>query len=180
VPRLDLRINYGDDWVESFFPAGHTVWITVTDQDGNQKATAEVFTAPRDEWGGSEGFQTRLEDWDSPPDIQPYDWLYAQVDSGQTAQVQIGDILGEVSTLADSVTGTIEAPWFSDQVNVECRPWGAPEPLDMKFDTVLPNGEDLYSCSWAGEWDIQPWETVGVGYFGLDGHWVANTFRAEH
>jgi len=182
VPRLDLRVNYGDDWVESFFPAGHTVEITVTDQDGNPKATAEVLTAPRDEWAGAEGFQTRPEDWDpSQPDIQPNDLVYAEVDSGQTALVQIGDISGTIDLATDSIEGTIDAPWFpSDvEIEVECHPWGAPEPQpEMKFDTVFPDGIDTYSCAWdpLTEWDIQPGQVVGVGYFGSDGHWVANTF----
>jgi hypothetical protein len=38
----------------------------------------------------------------------------------------------------------------------------------------LPDGEDTFSCSWAGEWDIQLGQEVGVGYYGPNGHWVAN------
>jgi hypothetical protein len=90
--------------------------------------------------------------------------------------VQLGDISGTIDLAADSIEGTILAPWFSSQVDVECHPWGSPEPVEMKFDTILPDGEDPYSCSWAGEWDIQPGQDVGVGYFGPDGHWVANAF----
>ncbi|HLE27018.1 MAG TPA: hypothetical protein VI793_02795 [Anaerolineales bacterium] len=177
IPRLDLRVNYGHDWVESFYEAGHTVWITVTDSEGNVKATAELVTEPKDFWDGQTGFQTRPEDWvPAPPDIQPYDWVYGQVDSGQTAQVQIGEISGEIDLDADTIRGTINASWFSSEVNVECFPWGAPDPTEMKFDTVQPDGVDPYSCSWAGEWDIRPGQDVGVGYFGPDGHWVANAF----
>lgn len=181
VPTLDLRVNYGDDWVESFFPAGHTLSITVTESDGvTVKATAEVFTTPRDEWGGAEGFQTRPEDWaPSQPDIQPNDLVSAEADSGQTALVPIGNISGTIDLAADSIEGTILAPWFSDEVSVECFPWGAPEPQpEMKFDTVFPDGMDTYSCAWdpLTEWNIQPGQVVGVGYFGPDGHWVANTF----
>jgi hypothetical protein len=156
------------------------VSITVTDQDGNQKATAEVLTAPREEWGGAEGFQTRPEDWaPSQPDIQPYDFVTAQADSGQTAQVQIGDVRGTINLETDSIQGTINASWFDSEVNVECHPWGAPPPQpEMKFDVVLPDGVDPYACAWdpLTEWDIQPGQVVGVGYSGPDGHWVANTF----
>jgi hypothetical protein len=179
VPRLNLRVNYGHDWVESFYERGHTVWITVTESDGvTVKATVEVVTQPRDEWQGQEGFQTRLEDWiPSPPDIQPYDWVYGMVDNGAAAQVQIGDISGMIDLTTDSIEGTVFAPWFTSEVNVECFPWGAPQPQpEMKFDTVLPDGADPYSCSWAGDWDIQAWQDVGVGYFGQDGNWVANAF----
>jgi hypothetical protein len=182
VPKMDLRVNYGHDWVESFYEAGHTVSIQVTDSEGNVKATAEVLTTPRNEWGGAEGFQTRPEDWaPAQPDTQPDDWVYAQVDNGATAQVRIGEISGMIDLESDSIGGAISAPWFYDEenpidVNVECHPWGSPEPVEMKFDTILPNGIDTYSCAWnpETEWDIQPGQDIGVGYFGLDGHWVAN------
>jgi hypothetical protein len=177
-PTLDLRVNYGHDWVESFYEAGHMVWITVTESDGmTVKATAEVLTEPKDFWEGEAGFQTNPEDWDpEPPDIQPDDWVYAWVDNGASAQVQIGDISGTIDLMGDSIQGTIDAPWFSSEVVVECHPWGSPEPVDMKAGSVVPDGSDPYSCSWAGEWDIQPGQDVGVGYFGSDGHWVANAF----
>jgi hypothetical protein len=178
-PTLDLRVNYGHDWVESFYEAGHMVWITVTESDGmTVKATAELVTEPKDFWDGETGFQTQPEDWDpAPPDIQPYDWVFGWVDNGASAQLQIGDIIGRIDLEADSIDGTITAPWFSDEVNVECHPWGAPEPQpEMKFDIVQLDGEDTYSCSWTGDWDIQLGQDVGVGYFGPDGHWVANAF----
>jgi Tol biopolymer transport system component len=179
-PPLHLRVNYGHDWVESFYPAEHKVWLKVTESDGKTvKATATLVTEPKDFWGGETGFQTQPEDWGpGPPDIQPNDWVFGRVDNGVSAQVQIGDISGAIDLAADSIGGTITAPWFSEEVIVECHPWGAPEPQpEMKLDTVLPNGEDTYSCSWAGEWEIQPWQDVGVGYFGPDGQWVANAFN---
>ena len=175
-------MNYGSgDWVESFYEAaGHTVWITVTESDGvTVKATAESVTEPKYFLDGETGFQTQPEDWDpSPPDIQPNDWVYGSIDNGASAQVQIGEIKGMVDLEADSIQGTINVPWFSDEVEVECHLWGTngPEP-DLKFDFVLPDGKDLYSCSWAGEWDIQLELVVGVGYYGPDGHWVAGTFQ---
>lgn len=164
-PALDLRVNYGHDWVESFYEAGHMAWITVTESDGvTVKATAELFTEPKDFWGGETGFQTQPEDWvPAPPDIQPYDWVFGWVDNGASAQVQIGDIGGMIDLEADSIEGTIYAPWFSGEVGVECHPWGAPEPAEIKFDTTLPDGNDTYFCSWAEEWDIQTGQDVGVG-----------------
>ncbi len=178
-PTLNLRVNYGHDWVESFYEVGHMVWVTVTESDGvTVKATADLVTDPKDFWNGETGFQTRPEDWaPGPPDIQPNDWVYGWVDNGASAQVQIGDISGMIHLAADSIEGAIDAPWFSSNVDVECFPWGAPEPQpEMKFDSVVPDGADKYECSWLGEWDIQPEQDVGVGYFGLDGHWVANAF----
>ncbi|HEX6033802.1 MAG TPA: hypothetical protein VFY83_05175 [Anaerolineales bacterium] len=184
-PALNLRVNYGHDWVESFYEAGHTAWVTVADNDGNVKAMAELVTESKDYWGGETGFQTNDSVWfdgegnpmEYPPDILPHDWAYGWVDNGASAQVQIGDISGMINLEVDSIEGTIYAPWFSDQVEVECHSWGAPLPDEiLKYDWVQPNGEDIYSCSWLGEWDIQPGQDVGVGYFGPDGHWVANAF----
>jgi len=181
-PAMGLRVNYGHDWIESFYEADHIVTIVVTESDGvTEKASAQVMTAPRDEWGGEPGFQTGPDDWvGGQPNIEPGDWVYAEVSNGVAAQVQIGDIRGEIDLEADSIQGTILAPWFpNDQdVNVECHPWGSPEPVDMKFDTVLPDGGDTYACAWdpSTEWDIQPGQDVGVAYSGPDGHWVANTF----
>jgi len=184
-PIMDLRVNYGHDWVESFFEAGHEVVITVTDGDGVEKATATVPTEPKDFWEGRPGFQTRPEDWSpAPPDLQPYDWVYAQVVNGVTAQVQLGDIQGAVDIGADSITGTIEASWLENPVPVECLDWGSGAgPFNRDAGTVLPNGgdESRYRCQWDpdSEWDIQPWQDVGVGYFTPEGHWVANAFRGE-
>jgi hypothetical protein len=186
-PVLGLRVNYGHDWVESFYEGGHMAWVTVTESDGvTVKATAELVTEPKDYWGGETGFQSLDSIWfdangnpmENPPDIQPDDWVFAWADNGASAQVQIGEISGEIDLAADSIQGTINAPWIMYPVQVECLDWGSGgEPFSNKDGgLVLTNGADPYSCSWAGEWNIQPGQTVGVGYFGLDGHWVANAF----
>jgi len=177
-PFLSLRVNYGHDWVESFYEAGHTVWVTVTESDGQTvKATAQLITEPKDFWDGETGFTTNPEDWyPAPPDIQPYDWVYGWVDNSASSLVQIGEIFGNIGLGADSIEGTILAPWFSDPLDVECHPWGAPEGAEMKYDTAVPDGDDPYACSWAGEWDVQPYQDIAVWYFGPDGHWVANVF----
>lgn len=179
APHMFLRVNYGHEWVESFYEAGHRVHLTVTESDGvTVKATARLFTEPREEWGGEPGFQTRPEDWHpAQPDLQAYDWVFAQVDNGAHSQVQLGEINGAIDLAADSIQGTITAPWLSGELLVECHPWGSPEPIDLINDMVLPDGSDLYGCSWAGIWDIQPNQDVGVGYYEPDsGHWVANAF----
>ncbi|MCL4560117.1 MAG: hypothetical protein M1281_05840 [Chloroflexi bacterium] len=181
IPRLNLRVNYGDDWVESFFEAGHVVQLTVTESDGSTvKAAAQFTTEAKDFWDGATGFQTNPEDWvPSRPDIQPGDWVKAVVDTGQTAQVQIGKINGLIDLASDSIEGTVDAPWFADPVQIECHSWGKPEgPEVMKYDDIIPNGEDMYACAWdpATEWDIQDNQVVGVGYFGPDGNWVANAY----
>jgi hypothetical protein len=181
LPTLGLRVNYGHDWVESFYEAGHTVWITVTESDGvTVKAKAESVTEPKSFLSGEPGFATQPEDWDpSLPDIKPNDWVYASVDNGAGTEVQIGLVKGMIDLEADTVQTTINAPWFSDEAHVECLPWGAPVPQPDTIDGyVLPDGEDTFSCSWAGEWDIQLGQEVGVGYYGPNGHWVADALTA--
>jgi len=185
-PKMNLRVNYGHDWVESFYEAGHAVSLQVTDSEGNVKATAEMVTEPKDYWGGATGFQTGDSVWfnadgnqlESPPDIQPYDWVYTQVDNGATAKVRIGEINGTIDLGNDSIQGTINASWIMEPVQVECLDWGSGgQPFDNKDGgSILTNGTDPYSCSWLGEWDIQYYQNVGVGYFNPDGHWVANAF----
>jgi len=183
-PVMGLRVNYGHDWVESFYETGHQVEITVTESDGETvKATAVVYTEPKDFWGEETGFQTNPEDW-SPvmPDLQPYDWVYAQVDNGVTASVQLGEIRGEVDFQTDSITGTILADWLSDPVQVECLDWGSGgESINKDAGSVYPDGASPYSCDWnpETEWNVLPWQDIGVGYSTPDGHWVANAFRDE-
>jgi hypothetical protein len=185
---LNLRVNYGHDWVESFYEAGHTAWVTVTDADGNVKATTELDTEPKDYWNGEAGFQSLDSVWfdgdgnqmENPPDIQPYDWVYGWVDNGASAQVQIGDISGTIDLANDTISGTINASWFSDPVQVECLDWGSGQepPFDNAYGgNILPDGSASYSCSW-DEWDIQPYQDIGVGYSGPDGNWVANAIYA--
>jgi hypothetical protein len=99
---------------------------------------------------------------------------------GQWRKVQLGDIRGKVDANLDNITGTLDLPWITDQVTVECIDWGSGEPRDVKNGgLVLTDGSAQYTCSWEGEWDVQPWQDIGVGYSTPDGHWVSNAFRDE-
>ncbi len=184
--KMDLRVNYGHDWVETVYEAGHQVDITVTESDGvTVKATASVFTEPMDWWGGQPGFKTTPEDWSpSPPDLQPLDWVFARVDNGAGAQVQLGEISGVVDFSTDSISGTIYDPNLTDStVWVECLDWGSGQspPFDnVNFGDLIADGINAYTCDMSSVgWDVQPWQEIGVGYFTPEGHWVANAFRDE-
>jgi hypothetical protein len=182
-PAMGLRVNYGHDWVESFYEAGHKVSLTVTEADGETvKAIATVFT---EDWGWQSGFQTADSDWEpAPPDMQPLDWVFATVDNGVSAEVKLGTIEGEVDISSDSVAGTIKAAWIGQAVPVECLDWGSglEEPINKDAGYIMPNGAEEYGCSWdpETEWDVDAWQEIGVGYSTPDGHWVANAFHAEH
>ncbi len=187
---LYLRVNYGHDWVESFYAGGHSAWVSLFDSEGNLKSTVALVTEPKPYWGGETGFQSLDSTWfdpegnpmEYPPDIEPYDWVYAWVDNGASAQVQIGAISGRVGLAGNSIEGAVDATWFTGPVHVECLDWGSGEPVpyaNPDGGLITANGSDPYFCSWA-EWDIQPGQTVGVGYFGPDGHWVSNAFTAPY
>ena len=177
---LILDVNYGHDWIEGNYEAGHTVWITVTNNAGDVvKGTAELQTGLVPWWGGQSGFSTSWQGWTTQPDIQPGDWVYGLVDSGQDTQLQVGTITGTVDIDDDSIGGRIYATWFTETLEVQCHEWagvGAPG----KNSTAGPDGDPPYYCQWdpGSEWDVQPGQDIGVWYQGSDLNWVINTFRA--
>ena len=181
TPDLTMSVNYADDWVQGRYEIGHTVWITVTDSLGEQKATAEVITYIPPWWNGDSGFQTEYQDWiPTQPDIQAGDWVYGRVDTGYTTTVQIGTITGVVDPINDRITGTVLAPWITQPVDLRCHTWGSPNNAPQKQDIVQPDGVDVYSCTWdpLTEWDVQAGQNIGVEYYEPDGDSVFNVFHA--
>ena len=168
-PDLGMRVNYQENWVESFYEAGHTVWLTVTEADGvSVKATAEVSTDAFPEGGFNAGSEV---DWSpEPPDIEPNDWVYGWVDNGASSQMQVGEINPSADVINDTVQGTISAEWFGeDEVYVSCGVWGFDEADD---DMVLPDGMDTFVCEWNGAVDIRPGDIAEIWYWGPDGNAV--------
>ena len=188
--NLYLNVNYGHDWIEFWYPPDFSGTLTVTESDGETvKATVDFTTAVVPWWGGDTGFSTNMDGvvWDPErPDIQSGDWVFGEVDVEGTiysAQVQLGDISGEIDIESDTIIGTINAPWLPQDVEVEvwCQPYdGAPPETGGKSDSVLPNGEDPYTCAWDPdtEWDIQPNHAIGVYYGDPGNHWIVNVFTA--
>jgi len=162
APDLIMTVNYGDDWVNGNYEAGHTVWITLTQSDrSTMKATAELATGPIPDWGGQSGFQTQWEDW---VDIQPGDWVYGLVvDNGFTSTVHVGTISGEVNVDVDAVSGTIDAQWLApDLVTVSCE-IHEENGSSVKVHSVDPDGGAFF-CDFSGTWDIEPGHNVAVNY----------------
>jgi hypothetical protein len=185
TPDLILETHYSYDWIQAHYDAGNTVNLTV--YESNQtiaKATAEVETGPVPQWEGGTGFFTGMGDPWSPeaPDIQPGDWVYALVDNGYEAMVQIGEINGTVNTSGDSVSGTLNASWLMPgPVDIECMIWEEAGPA-AQYDSITPNNTDPYSCNWNAVWDILPGDHVQVAYTEPDGHVVLREVheRAPH
>ncbi len=171
---LNIRTNYTHDWVEGNFESGHTMWITLTDSTGAIKATATGVTGPIEWWGGQTGFSTNANvPWrGSQPDIHAGDWVYACMDNGMIAESHLGMIDTIVDVNADTVHGTISAPWYTDTLHVDCGIWENGGP-GIGVDGVDPNGGS-YSCDFSGQWDILPGTTIGVSYNEPDGDQVIN------
>ena len=180
---LVVNVNYGHDWVEGNYDPGYTVWLTVTESDGGTvKATVELETQVIPWWwGGQTGFSTSLEGvaWNpSQPDIQEGDWVYGLVDRepGYASRTRVGIISGTLDLDADTISGTISAPGFSETLNGSCGVWEENGPGEG-FQ-VDPDGGS-YSCDFGAlGWDLQPGDDVGVQYNEPDGDNVINVFRS--
>lgn len=176
---LVLRANYSHDWVEGFFEPGHTIWLTLTQPDGvTVIATAELHSQVIPEWGGQSGWATWKEGWQGPgPDLLPGEWVFAESDDGQTAQLQIGEIDGLLDVEADTVSGTIAIPWFDDPLQGRCEVWvnNGPPPIEFSFD---PQGGS-YSCDFSTVgWDVTPGQQVAVLYLEPDADQIIRMFEA--
>lgn len=179
-PPIDLllRVNYAHEWVEGDYEVGHTVWLTLTAEDSTTvKATIELTTQPIPWWNDRPGF---VSNWNEPwvpaqPDIEPGDWVYGLMDSGRRATVQVGEIRDELDVTADTIAGTIHAPWFSGKLLGDCNVWENGGP-GASFEADADGG--AFSCDF-GEmgWDLLPGQNVGVGYQEPDGDRVYNVFQ---
>ncbi len=175
---LLLNVNYGHDWVEGDYEAGHTVWITLTESDGATiKDTAVLTTGEVPWWGGRIGFSTSWQGWTSGgwPDLQAGDWVYGRVDTGYAATVRICTIEGTLDLDADTIAGNIYAPWFTQTLNGDCGVWEPGGP-GQGFQ-VEPDGGAYFCDFGAMGWDLLPGHDVGVSYQEPDGDRVYNVFR---
>jgi uncharacterized repeat protein (TIGR01451 family) len=174
------RVNYAHDWVGADYEAGHTFWITVSDDVESVKATAQIDSEYLGGWEG-DGFETQPEDW-SPeqPDIVPGDSVEFQSDDGYGNLVKVGTIDGDLDVDADAISGTLKLPGSPQTLDIECHPQGAweyGEEAGVKTSTAGSKGSPPYACSWAGEWDIVPGRDVAVMYLEEDIDRVINVFR---
>ena len=172
-----IRVNYAHDWVEGEYEAGYTISITVTNATGEIKATASGVSEPIPWWGDRSGFSTGYNlTWiPAQPDLQESDWVYAAADGEMYAAVRIGQITGDLDVDADTISGIMNVPWFTDPLQGDCGVWVENGP-GTGF-TVDPDGGS-YACDFAAlGWDLLPGQDVGVGYREPAGNQVYNVFR---
>jgi uncharacterized repeat protein (TIGR01451 family) len=175
--NLVLNVNYRHDWVEGLYPLGHTVWLTVTDNVGNVKSTIELQTQTLTHWLPTQpsGFSSQLGgQWQPvPPDIQPGDWVHGRTSLGATGSTQIGEITGVLNVAADTLNVTVNAPWFTQNLNAYCINWATGIQIDF---SINPNG-GTHLCDFgaAGD-DLLPGQNIAVGYIEPDFDRVINVF----
>ena len=109
------------------------------------------------------------------PDIQTGDWVYLSSDDGYENAIQVGMVTGSLDFDENTVNGTIQANWFSGDLNVRCEVWveGGPDGIDTSADA---NGGS-YACDFDDRgWDLQTGQDVAVRYMEPDGDLVINVF----
>lgn len=173
-----IQANYAHEWVEGQYDPGYQVWITLTNNLGEIKATAHGVTAEIPWWNGDSGISTNYNvPWDArPPDVEVGDFVYLKMDNGRIDDLQLGKIDGELNIDADIFTGTLDVPWLTDPVNGDCGVWvdGGP---GTSFEGVDPHG-GTFTCDFAAlGWDLIPGQDVGVGYYEPDADKVLNVFH---
>ena len=168
---LIITVDYEHDWVNGNYEPGHTVWLTLTESNtATVKATAVLTTGPVPEWGGQSGFNTQWDDWTpNSPDIVPGDWVFGLVNSAShTTTVRVGTINAEVDVDADTVSGTLDAPWLGAPVLVRCEIHEENGPDGIEVQNVDPDGGSFF-CDFGGSYDIVPGTNVAVNYTEPDG-----------
>ncbi len=173
-----LVVNSTQDWVETTYEAGYTIWITVTDGNGAVKATTRGTTGQIPWWSpGQFGYSTILGDWQpTQPDLAPGDWVYGTLSTGETRAARMGTITGNLDIVQDRVSGTITAAWFAQPLQGSCTVWepGAPPSIDF---SVAPNGGAYHCDLGAAGWDLRPGQQIAVAYFEPDRDQVLQVFR---
>ena len=175
--QLVLNVNYRHDWVEGLYPLDHTIWLTVTDDMGNMKASIELETQQLTHWQPTQpnGFSSQLGgSWQPvPPDIVPGDWVYASSDEGLMAETQIGAITGDLDVAADTLEITVNASWLSGSVGAYCVNWATGVQLDFMIN---PNG-GTHLCDFGADGDdLTPGQNIAAAYIEPDLDRVINVF----
>ena len=175
---LVLDVNYGHDWVETTYEAGHDITIQVLDAGMTLVATNTGTTGLVPWWGGQTGYATDMGTWvPGRPDIVPGYYVHAVLDGSSVASwVRVGEIAGVLDISGDTVSGAITAEWETGDLEGWCGVWVTDGP-GINF-TAAPS-DRTYSCDFGDVgWDLQPGQTVGVTYVEADGDRVINAFEA--
>ncbi|MDD3948550.1 MAG: DUF11 domain-containing protein, partial [Anaerolineaceae bacterium] len=180
--ELILQVHYDHEWISGSYEAGHDIHLQVLDESLIEKAHIDLISGYVYGWGSTTGFYTNMEGahwvpgW---PDMQPGDTIHGEVDGGLefTTDVKIGTITGDLDLTNEQISGTVDVPWrLPEPIDIGCYIWENDSPGN-KYVNADPVADVYpYSCSWDGEYDIQPDTDVMVAYFELAGHEVIGDF----
>ena len=164
-----MTVNYFYDWVGVEAGNNQDVEVTVVGKASIAGSTGENGRFAAHEWT-----------WDpEQPQIEPGDTVTGTVNGTLMVVDPVGRITGRADYEADTVSGTIEASWFSPQtLTVRCEAYGEGDSGNIEVDSVDPDGGS-YTCDFSAEsWDLQPEQTVAVFYIQPDGHRVNTIIEA--
>jgi len=165
---LYLDVNYADDWVEGWTRANETFVVTVTDGANIYTVTGQA--------DGTGWFGTYQWPWTPyQPNLFPGNVVQASAGGGTTDVNPIGTIYGELDFAADTVSGTIAAPWFDPEtLEVRCDVWVENGPPSIQVLGVPADGGSYFCDFNSVGWDLQPDDMVAVRYNEPDGDTVIN------
>ncbi len=175
--EIALHVNMSWNEVAFDYPPGHEAQITLLSATRDPLADATVYSSM---WGGvygNSGFRTNPYSWSGyeVPDLQPGQYVAAQVIGGGSAEVRLGAINAVLDVEQDRLTGTVDAPWLlPNPVLVECKAFDqATESWASRWTSVLPDNTTTFVCDWSGELDLSPFDTAIVTYFTPEDHAIS-------
>lgn len=177
---IGLHVNLGANDVAFDYAPQRQAHVLVKDARNVVLGEADLVSQMGSGVSGLSGFRTDPYSWYGgiEPDLLPYQTLEVNIDDGNMAQVQLGKLNLGLDVESDSVTGTVHAPWLGVQpVEVFCHLFAQSGDL-VKTDSVIPNGTDGFTCSWAGEYDMTPFDGVFVEYRDPLGHYIGDFIHA--
>ena len=164
ITGLRLEVNYGDNniWGETLPNEQVNVAIGSTTCQGEADSNGNFWI---DTKACSPG----------QPDIEPGDVVTAHTTDYTAAVDPVGTIQGTVDLAADTVSGHITVPGYTDPLRARCEVWTENGPPGIEF-MVNPAGSD-YTCDFgAMGFDLKPDHQVVVRYFEPDGDSAMNSF----
>ena len=150
---VNIRYDYAYVRSDPNLPAQ----ITVKDSSGTVKATVSGTTNEIGTFGSWHGTWTP-----EHPDIEPGDKVMGDVD-GTTADIDpVGQISGKLDLDADTIEGTVTAPWFAPAtIEVKCVTWSDTENgPEITVSGINPDGG-----SFVCDYGSLPWDMTGDWYY---------------
>jgi hypothetical protein len=167
---LHPLINYAHEWVEVLTEPDVEVMVSVQGKascQGQADDDGYFITQNHCNWNAGQ------------PDIAPGDKVTISA-AGVTGIVDpVGTIEGQVDAVENTVSGTINAPGWSESLYRACEIWSSPWSTRIAGSVNPDNG--AFACDFDSVgWDVKSSDMVGVTYAEPDGDAVINFFYAPY